>query len=315
MDIGKDRGRELSILAASLDYFVQLTEAKPHDIAVLNATMDNVAYRSLGTIGGRSYEDLKKDQEKLSNLVNQLGRRSYVVGMRMSMSGSQSKVAISSKLDSFIENQHLIWEPFYTDAKKFKGGALGSLRQLMAGFFGAMTGTHSGQHINKLTNLQQIDILSPQARGGFFKSTMLGVYNDPGIENTKFKELQRNYEMFETLYSVAEVENNTDLVEKIIKVYRAKSKGQDIYPTELNKHLDNIVDAAKDPNKTQLIELINQGRYYAFNHFERMYADFRLDPDKRTNAGQAISSGLQRSAGNMGRFAFSFPHLQKFPTL
>ena len=311
VDIGKDRGRELSILAASLDYFVQLTEAKPHDIAVLNATMDNVAYRSLGTIGGISYEDLKKDQEKLSNLVNQLGRRSYVVGMRMSMSGSQSKVAISSKLDSFIENQHLIWEPFYTDAKKFKGGALGSLRQLMAGFFGAMTGTHSGQHINKLTNLQQIDILSPQARGGFFKSTMLGVYNDPGIEGTKFKELQRNYEMFETLHSVAELDNNTDLVEKIIKVYRAKSKGQDIYPTELNKHLDNIVDAAKDPdNKTQLIELINQGRYYAFNHFERMYADFRLDPDKRTNAGQAISSGLQRSAGNMGRFAFSFPHLE-----
>lgn len=311
VDIGKDRGRELSILAASLDYFVQLTEAKPHDIAVLNATMDNVAYRSLGTIGGISYEDLKKDQEKLSNLVNQLGRRSYVVGMRMSMSGSQSKVAISSKLDSFIENQHLIWEPFYTDAKKFKGGALGSLRQLLAGFFGAMTGTHTGQHINKVTNLQQIDILSPQARGGFFKSTMLGVYNDPGIENIKFKELQRNYEMFETLHSVAELDDNTDLVEKIIKVYRAKSKGQDIYPTELNKHLDNIVDAAKDPtNKTQLIELINQGRYYAFNHFERMYADFRLDPDKRTNAGQAISSGLQRSAGNMGRFAFSFPHLE-----
>lgn len=310
VDIGKDRGRELSILAASLDYFVQLTEAKPHDIAVLNATMDNVAYRSLGTIGGMSYEDLKKDQEKLSNLVNQLGRRSYVVGMRMSMSGSQSKVAISSKLDSFIENQHLIWEPFYTDAKKFKGGALGSLRQLMAGFFGAMTGTHTGQHINKLTNLQQIDILSPQVRGGFFKSTMLGVYNDPGIGDTKFKELQRNYEMFETLHSVAEVGDNKDLVEKIIKVYRAKSKGQDIYPTELNKHLDNIVDAAKDSNKTQLIELINQGRYYAFNHFERMYADFRLDPDKRTNAGQAISSGLQRSAGNMGRFAFSFPHLE-----
>ena len=306
VDIGKDRGRELSILAASLDYFVQLTEAKPHDIAVLDATKDNVAYRSLGTIGGLSYDDLNKEEER--NLVNQLGRRSYVVGMRMSMSSSQSKVTISSKLDSFIENQHLIWEPFYTDAKKFKGGALSSLRQLMAGFFGAMTGTHSGQYSNSVTNLQQIDILSPHARGAVFKSAMLGVYNDPGVDDTKFKELQRNYEMFEALHSVSEL-GNVDLIEKIIKVYRTKSDGLDIEPDKLNTHLDNIVKAAKGEGGN-LTKLIDQGRYYAFNHFERMYADFRLDPAKRTNAGQAISSGLQRSAGSMGRFAFTFPHLE-----
>ena len=307
VDIGKDRGRELSILAASLDYFIQLTEATPHDIAVLNATMDQVAYRSLGTIGGMSYDELKEEDK--SNLVNQLGRRSYVVGMNMSMSGSQSKVAISSKLDSFIENQHLIWEPFYTDAKKFKSGALGSLRQLMAGFFGAMTGTHSGEYSNAVTNLQQIDILSPHARGAVFKSAMLGVYNDPGIGDTKFKELQRNYEMFEALHSVADL-GKPELIEKIIKVYRAKSRGQDIEPDKLNTHLDNIVKAAQDGNQGELNKLVDQGRYYAFNHFERMYADFRLDPAKRTNAGQAISSGLQRSAGSMGRFAFTFPHLE-----
>ena len=306
IDIGKDRGRELSILAASLDYFVQLTEATPHDIAVLNATMDQVAYRSLGTIGGMSYDELKEDDK--SNLVNQLGRRSYVVGMNMSMSGSQSKVAISSKLDSFIENQHLIWEPFYTDAKKFKGGALDSLRQLMAGFFGAMTGTHSGEYSNAVTKLQQIDILSPYARGSVFKSAMLGVYNDPGVGATKFKELQRNYEMFEALHSVADL-GNVELIEKIIKVYRAKSSGQDIEADKLNTHLDNIIKAAKGEGG-DLAELIREGRYYAFNHFERMYADFRLDPAKRTNAGQAISSGLQRSAGSMGRFAFTFPHLE-----
>jgi hypothetical protein len=308
VDIGQDRGRELSILAASLDYFVQLTEAKPHDIAVLDATMDGVAYRSLGTIGGLSYDELQQDKELLSNLVNQLGRRSYVVGMNMSMSGSQSKVAISSKLDSFIENQHLIWEPFYTDANKFKGGAVGSLRQLMAGFFGAMTGTHSGEFSNAVTKLQQIDILSPHARGSVFKSAMLGVYNDPGVGDNKFKELQRNYEMFEALHSVSEL-GNVDLIEKIIKVYRAKSDGQDIEPGKLNTHLGNIVKAAKGEGGN-LTELIDQGRYYAFNHFERMYADFRLDPAKRTNAGQAISSGLQRSAGSIGRFAFTFPHLE-----
>ncbi len=308
VDIGKDRGRELSILAASLDYFVQLTEAKSHDIAVLDATRDNVAYRSLGTIGGQTYDELQK--EDLDNLVNQLGRRSYVVGMNMSMSGSQSKVAISSKLDSFIENQHLIWEPFYTDANKFKGGALGSLRQLMAGFFGAMTGTHSGEYSNAVTKLQQIDILSPHARGAVFKSAMLGVYNDPGVGDGKFKELQRNYEMFEALHSVADLDNNSDLVSKIVEVYRKKSDGQDIDPTQLNKQLISIVEAATSGNKVELNKLVDQGRYYAFNHFERMYADFRLDPAKRTNAGQAISSGLQRSAGSMGRFAFTFPHLE-----
>ena len=265
---------------------MQLTEAKPHDIAVLNATKDNVAYRSLGTIGGMSYDELKKEDK--SNLVNQLGRRSYVVGMNMSMSGSQSKVAISSKLDSFIENQHLIWEPFYTDAKKFKGGALGSLRQLMAGFFWAMTGTHSGEYSNAVTNLQQINILSPHARGAVFKSAMLGVYNDPGVGDTKFKELQRNYEMFEALHSVSEL-GNVELIEKIVEIYRTKSSGQDIEPDKLNTHLDNIIKAAQDGDKRELSKLVDQGRYYAFNHFERMYADFRLDPAKRTNAGQAIS--------------------------
>jgi hypothetical protein len=35
-----------------------------------------------------SYDELQQDKETLDNLVNQLGRRSYVVGMNMSMSGS-----------------------------------------------------------------------------------------------------------------------------------------------------------------------------------------------------------------------------------
>lgn len=307
VDIGKDRGRELSILAASIDYFVQLTKATPHDIAVFDATQDSVAYRSLGTIGGATYDELNK--EELQNLVNHLGRRSYVVGMNMSMSASQSKVAISSKLDSFIENQHIIWEPFYTDAKKFKGGSLSSLRHLMAGFFGAMTGTHTGQFQNSVTGLQQIDILSSHARGAVFKASMLGVYNDPGVGDTQFKELQRNYEMFETLASIAET-GDAALVRKIIEVYRKNSDGLDIEPGKLNKHLADIIEAADAGNTGRLNQLVEQGRYYAFNHFERMYADFRLDPNHRTNAGQAISSGLQRSAGSMGRFAFSMPHLE-----
>ena len=249
LNIGKDRGREMAIMAASLDYFVQLTKAEAHDIAVLDTTKDKSAYLSLGTIGGVSYEDLiKGEQEGLSDLINQLSRRSYTIGMFMSLSGSQSKVAISSKLESFIENQHIIFEPFYTNLSKFKrGSALDSLRKLMAGFYGAMTQTHTGEFINSMSGLHQINLLD--ITNPIFSSKMIGYYNDPFISNSEFKEYQKNYEMFAVLKSFIEHEGsniNAALIENIINIYRQDAKGLDINPDILNAKLTDLINYAKN---------------------------------------------------------------------
>jgi len=315
LNTGKDRGREMAIIAASLDYFVQLTQAQAHDIAVVNTTKDRSAYLSLGTIGGMSYEELiERENEGLNQLVNQLGRRSYTVGMWMSLSGSQSKVAISSKLESFIETQHTIFEPFYTNLTKFqKGGSLDSLRQLMAGFYGAMAGTHTGEFLNAMSGLQQINLLD--TRNPIFASKMVGYYNDPFTSDAEFKEYQRNYEMFGVLQSLVSNETgdtiNAALLKKVIEKYRKNADGLDLNPDTLNTELSNLIEAAENNQLGRVQEIINQGYEYSLYHFERMYADFRLNPDKGdANAGQAISTGLQRSAGAKGRFAFTLPVME-----
>ena len=315
LNTGKDRGKEMAIIAASLDYFVQLTQAKANDIAVVNTTRDRSAYLSLGTIGGMSYEELvEKENKGLSQLVNQLGRTSYTVGMWMSLSGSQSKVAISSKLESFIETQHTIFEPFYTNLTKFqKGGSLDSLRQLMAGFYGAMAGTHTGEFINAMSGLQQINLLD--TRNPIFASRMVGYLNDPFTSDAEFKEYQRNYEMFGVLQSLVSNETsefiNADLVKKVIETYRKDAKNLDLNPDTLNTELNNLINAAEDNDLGRVQEIISQGYEYSLYHFERMYADFRLNPNKGdANAGQAISTGVQRSAGATGRFAFTLPVME-----
>ena len=316
LNTGKDRGREMAIIAASLDYFVQLTQAKANDIAVVNTTRDRSAYLSLGTIGGMSYEELvEKENKGLSQLVNQLGRTSYTVGMWMSLSGSQSKVAISSKLESFIETQHTIFEPFYTNLTKFqKGGSLDSLRQLMAGFYGAMAGTHTGEFINAMSGLQQINLLD--TRNPIFASRMVGYLNDPFTSDAEFKEYQRNYEMFGVLQSLVsnesgEISSIADKIRRVVEVYRKDAKNLDLNPDTLNTELNNLINAAEDNDLGRVQEIISQGYEYSLYHFERMYADFRLNPNKGdANAGQAISTGVQRSAGATGRFAFTLPVME-----
>ena len=313
-NIGDARGREMAILAASLDFFVQLSNAKVSDVAIVNTEKDTAAYLSLGTIGGKTYDELidPENVEDLQALTNMLARKSYLIGMNMSVVGSQSKVAISSKMESFIENQHIIWEPFYADSNKFKkGGSLSSLRHLMAGFFGTMSGGYTGEFLDATKGIQQIDLLGNYARGPLFKSKMMGVYSSPAINDTQFKELQKNYELFgilQTLISPDDFnyEDDKNLINNVIDSYRKNAKGVDRFNLDFEKLIESIKTS---DDVFSLKQNIEKGYNYTIKEFENINENFRLS-NTETTSGQAKSSGLQRSAGAAGRFAFNFPTME-----
>lgn len=318
LDIGKDRGRELALLAGSLDMFAQLSQTNATDIKTLNATKNLSALYSLGTIGGLTAEELEQRQEELGYLINSFSAKTYVLGTYISSSSSSSKVALSSKKQSFIENQHLAWTPFYTNIEKFERGAtVDQLRGFLSTIFGAMSGGFAGEFIDATQNLEKLDILSPYVRGAVFKAKSIGTMYSPLITDKEFTKYKNSYEVFGVLSSLISQDNfylnseNRTLLKNIVQVY--SKKGWDNTGVESTfTLLNNYLSKETNTNITILRDIVSQGYSTSISKFNEIYDNFRLHQDKGpgTTPNEAKSSGMHRSAGKLGRFSMDIPVLE-----
>lgn len=298
-------GRERALLAGSLDLYSQLASTSSQNLGLVDIRNDRHAFMTLGSIAGFSYEELINDDGSIAEILNYRANYSQVLKLFVPVSGSQSKVAVSSRNSGRIELQHIMPASFTTQVKQFQSqGSAGAMRNLMSIFLGAMTEGSSQRYFESTSKLEMFDVTSRYVRSPFFKSRALGFYDSPIADEAKFSALRRQYNFYATLQLFIDStpsfgEEETALLNQLIDKSRL---GKDT-----TKQLKEL---AKAGDILGLQALASTGFTSTMTDLENMSIQYNLYANKASGIDyqEAVASGLNKSGWK--RMAFSFPAMQ-----
>ncbi len=301
------RGREMSILAGTLDMYTNLATSEVEHFRVVDVASDNHAYMSLGAIAGLSVEELLERREELIPILQARADMTLMIPMYVGIAGSQAKVATSSRDKGRIEFQHIVADPFTAQIKSFQeGGSIPAMRKLMASILGSVVNMSGDQVLAGADGLKKAgiyDALDPYFRSNLFKSKMLGAY----VTNTnpqQFSYLKKKYNLFSTLGMVAnsmEVMSGDDSTNLLAILEKSKLAGPEI---------DRLKSLLRDGNVDAFKSAANLAIASTLREFDDLAREYKQMEDKSSSIeyAEAFSRGLTQSG--LKRMAFSFPSME-----
>lgn len=298
-------GREKALLAGALDMYTQMAASSNINLGLVDLRNDRHAFMALGSIAGFSYEELSQDDGTIAEILNYRANYSQVLKLFVPVSGSQSKVAMSSRNSGRIEIQHIIPASFTNQVKQFQSqGSVGAMRNLMSIFLGAMTEGPAQRYFEATEKLEMFGVTDPFVRSAFFKTRALGFYDSPIADEAEFAGLRRQYNLYATLQVLTDsIQSLGDTDVAAIQAIISKSRLR----KEETKQLQELV---KQKDLAGLRALAAVGFRTSMQGFEEMSARYRLYEGKASGIDfqEAVAGGLNKSGWK--RMAFHFPAMQ-----